>query len=367
MATTSRWTVSGQIGEINSDDPEKEPTRKAPIDIRHLLEGCNPGCRHVGPLRGAWAIDEQCLLTLDELSTRLPAAANCAFYLRAATNGLIVIDIEKTCPPEIAQQLLALPGILYTEESMSGLGYHFVAPLPANFSAFPIGAGKRKLQEEHGWYEILIDHWCTFTRRPVAADVLAHARSTAVIEPEFASVADLYASLAEKAKASAQVAAVRTSVEIPEIPHASTIIAKAGSGHSAASKRSMISTATIRDGSSPFSARCTGRCSARSSSSPDRPGIRRTIAPGCSTRPLSKSCPIARNTTNAGTTAPSCSIAPRRWSPASTRSDPSCCLSGPRPEYNTAPPFQSHSRPNTRTQPCVSMTPCPKSSARTSR
>ena len=227
LATTSRWTISGQIGEVNSDDPEKEPTRKAPIDIRHLLEGCNPGCRHVGPLRGAWAIDEQCLLTLDELSARLPAAANCAFYLRAATNGLIVIDIEKTCPSGIAQQLLALPRILYAEESMSGLGYHLIAPLPANFSAFPVGAGKRKLQEEHGWYEILIDHWCTFTRRPVTADVLAHPRSAAVIEPEFATVADLYASLAEKAKASAEVAAVRTSVEIPEIPHARTIIAKA--------------------------------------------------------------------------------------------------------------------------------------------
>ncbi|WP_394941146.1 hypothetical protein [Psychromicrobium sp. YIM B11713] len=227
LATTARWTVSGQIGEPHSDDPEIEPTRKAPIDIRHLLEGCSPGCRHVGPLRGAWAIDERCLLTLPELSTRLPAAANCAFYLRAATNGLFVIDIEKTCPQEIVQQLLALPEILYTEESMSGLGYHLVAPLPANFNAFPIGVGKRKLQEEHGWYEILIDHWCTFTRHPVATNVLKHARSTAVVEPEFATVADLYASVAEKAKASAEAAAVRTSVEIPEIPHAGTIVAKA--------------------------------------------------------------------------------------------------------------------------------------------
>ena len=227
LASTPRWTVSGQIGDLNPEDPEKEPTRKAPIDVRYLLNGCNPGCLHAGPVRGAWATDEQCLLTLDELSARLPTAANCAFYLRAATNGLIVIDIEKTCPPEIAQQLLALPGLLYSEESMSGLGYHLIAPLPENFNDFSVGAGKRKLQEEHGWYEILLDHWCTFTRRPVAAEVLERAQTVTVTDPQFTTVADLYASLAEKAKESSTVAAVRTSVEIPHIPHASTIIRKA--------------------------------------------------------------------------------------------------------------------------------------------
>lgn len=150
-------------------------------------------------------------------------AANTAFYLRAPSDGLLVIDIEKSCPEEIALQLLGLPGILYTELSMSGRGYHLIAPLPLNFSDHQAAAGARVLREEHGWYEILLDHWVTFTRRPVPRDVLARAQAPE--DGPFSSVDDLYAELATNARhASASAREIYTADEPPEIPGGSHII-----------------------------------------------------------------------------------------------------------------------------------------------
>lgn len=218
LASAPRWTVSATLAE-NIDDPDDpKATRKAPIDMRQLLDGTDVKGRR---LRGAWSRDEQCLVTLDELSDRMPAAANTAFYLQAATDGLVVIDIEPGCPPEVAADLLALPGMIYTEESMSGRGYHLVAPLPSNFSRFPIAAGKKVLRHEKGWYEILIEHWITFTRRPIRS--VPDAPETA----EFTSVEDLYTALAEKARRSAAAALdVHTAVELPNIPHRDRIVTK---------------------------------------------------------------------------------------------------------------------------------------------
>ncbi|MFP3802932.1 hypothetical protein, partial [Paraburkholderia sp. SIMBA_027] len=82
---------------------------------------------------------------------------------------------------------------------MSGRGYHLVIPVPTNLHDFPVAVGKRVLREEHGWYELLFEHWVTFTRRPVPADVLARAESTPDT-PRFAAVEDVYAALAAKAK-----------------------------------------------------------------------------------------------------------------------------------------------------------------------
>lgn len=216
LAPEARWTISGQIHE--DTDAETPNTRKAPIDLRCLLDD--------GRLRGAWATDAQCLVTLDELTQAIPAAANTAFFLTARTDGLIVIDIEPSCPPEVAASLLALPDaeIIYRELSMSGRGYHLIAPLPANFYEYPLAAGKRVLREEHGWYEILLTHWVTFTRTPIPASTMANARHAT--DTPFASVAELYQSLAEKVtEASAVIAtAVHTDVAMPEIAYAETIV-----------------------------------------------------------------------------------------------------------------------------------------------
>jgi hypothetical protein len=221
LATACRWTISGRLGELDDEDSG----RKAPIDVRHLLDGCNPGCRHAGPLRGAFALDATCLLTLDQLAETLPNAANAAFYLQAPSDGLIVIDVEPGCPPDVAADILRLPGILYSELSMSGRGFHLVAPLPANLHDFPIAADKRVLREEHGWYEILLDHWCTFTRNPVPQRIVEHVAARPASD-RFSSMADLYADLAAKAKPSISIpsTAVGTDGEMPDIPYAEAIV-----------------------------------------------------------------------------------------------------------------------------------------------
>lgn len=217
LASACRWTISGRIGELESKDGST-PTNKAPIDVRHLIDE-----RRV---RGAWEISPTCLVTLEELTREIPGAANTAFYLQAHNDGLMVIDIESGCPDQIAMELLQLPGILYSELSMSGRGYHLVTALPENFDDFPVAAGKRVLRQEDGHYEILLDHFATFTRTPIPDHVLA--RSAATPPGRFASIEDLYAELAEKAVDSLNVSptAVATDEQMPDIPFAEDIIAR---------------------------------------------------------------------------------------------------------------------------------------------
>lgn len=194
IADVERWTVSDN--------------EKVPINMRELLDR--------GRIWGAHEISAECLVTLGELTDRLPQAANNAYYLRAQTDGLLVLDIEKTCPPEVAAELLKIPA-LYAERSMSGRGYHLVLPLPANFWAFPIAAGKRVLKEEHGWFEILLDHWVTFTRNVLPG--------TDLPEPDLSGHAweDLYETLAGKA-VEAPTTEFDVSAERPEIVRLDQII-----------------------------------------------------------------------------------------------------------------------------------------------
>lgn len=183
-----RWTVSGRLGD------DVDGKGKAPIDMRALLD--------LGRVRGAWTTGEECLVTLGELTSRLPDAANHAFYLQAPTDGLMVIDVEPNCPTDIASNLLALPGLIYTETSMSGHGYHLLAALPENFYDHTTASSKRVLREEHGWYELLLYHWVTFTRIPVEEAVIERAQKTDLAFAPFTSLEDVYASLASKAQPS---------------------------------------------------------------------------------------------------------------------------------------------------------------------
>lgn len=217
LGTVPRWTVSGRLG----DDPTAKG--KAPIDLKALLD--------TGRIRGAWAANENCLVTLGELTQRLPAAANAAFYLRAQTDGLLVIDIEPSCPEDITANLLALPGVLYAETSMSGHGYHLVTGLPDGFWNYPVATGKRVLREENGWYEILIDHWVTFTRIPVRQEIMARAEKVDLDRAPFASFPDLYRSLAETVRApSAASTEVCTSNDAHEIAASRQIVERTLAG-----------------------------------------------------------------------------------------------------------------------------------------
>ena len=140
LARQTRWTVSDQ--------------NKRPIDMRRLMtEQFVIGAKHP---------DERCLLTLDEVLTALPNASNTTFYLKAVIDRICVVDIEPGCDPQLRQSLLALPH-LYAEKSMSGKGYHLICPLPAGFSS----QTPRRLRHDSGDFEILFEHWVTFTHNTI--------------------------------------------------------------------------------------------------------------------------------------------------------------------------------------------------------
>lgn len=171
-----KWTVS------LPRNPEDETTGKIPADARHLFK--------YGRMRGAWSVTNECLMTLDELTTIAPVTPNCTYHLNAAVEGYAVLDIEPSCPPEIAAKMLAMPNILYRETSMSGKGYHLILALPKNFWDYPIAANSRVLKEEHGWWEILLEHWITFTRNVIPPTT----------HPEPSSWESVYAFVAKNAR-----------------------------------------------------------------------------------------------------------------------------------------------------------------------
>lgn len=193
LAHESRWTIS------DSD--------KVPIDARGLKE--------LGRLRGAYAPTDECLLPLDELMTLLPTAANNAFRIDTQIDEIVVLDIEKTCPPELKAALNRLPA-LYRERSMSGHGLHLVMPLPANFHTWPDAIGKKVLKGPHGWYEVLMGHYVTFTRDVVPEPADVHR--------DMASWEQLWARLASKAKPTPTMADLEVLLDRPEILHAEEII-----------------------------------------------------------------------------------------------------------------------------------------------
>lgn len=192
LAASPRWTVSD--------------SGKAPIDMQEIARA--------GRIRGAYEVSENCLVSLPRMMEIMPDAANHAYYLRSQVDGYIVLDIEKECPPERAAQLLELPSF-YAERSMSGLGYHLVLPLPASFWDYPVALGKKVLREEHGHYELLLDHWTTFTRAELPAVPMS---------PEGLAAWDaLWVELAAVAKP-APTADVYVSADRPPIPNEDQLV-----------------------------------------------------------------------------------------------------------------------------------------------
>lgn len=212
LAPAERWTVSGMLG---ADDDTGRGLHKAPIDVRHLLRGCTPHCQHQGPVRGAFRIDSTCLMNLDDLTENLPHARNCAFYLRSDVDEVVILDIEPSCPPEIARHLLRLHHVLYAERSMSGHGYHLLLNTPKNLQNFPDASSKRVLRHPQGWYEILLEHWITFTR-----DVIDLPEGS----EDHPTIEDIWAELAEQTKPSIRTSALEITAETPVIALSEDII-----------------------------------------------------------------------------------------------------------------------------------------------
>lgn len=155
IADEPRWTVSDN--------------NKRPLDMVQLIRSMNDELEPSEPgIRGAARIDASTLVTLDELIAALPQASNHAFHLNAASDGVAMIDIEPSCPEGLREALLQIP-CLYAERSMSGRGYHLVLPLPKNFHQYPAAVSKKAVKGPGGHFEILLEHWMTFTR-----DVISH-------------------------------------------------------------------------------------------------------------------------------------------------------------------------------------------------
>lgn len=136
-------------------------------------------------INGAQFTDENSLVDLSTLCKILPDATNNAFYMDALIDHFVILDVEPKCPSDIKNEMLKLPYI-YGEYSMSGQGYHLVFPLPKTFYNYPIAIQKCALKEEHGWYEILLNHWITFTR-----NILPPATDTKSFEQIFEQMAKL--------------------------------------------------------------------------------------------------------------------------------------------------------------------------------
>ena len=148
LAKRGAWTIS------TSD--------KMPIDV-YVLEtyGAIAGCNREVPFSTR---------TLDELHQILPDAANYAFYLDSALDGVCILDVEPECPDELKERFLHA-GCLYAERSMSGKGYHLLMPYPSDImSRYPIAAKKSVMKDKGLGFEFLFEHWVTFTGDVVATD-----------------------------------------------------------------------------------------------------------------------------------------------------------------------------------------------------
>lgn len=197
IANKPRWAVSD--------------TNKRPIDIPTLTNPDPEFARVVGVRE----ITNGHLVTLPELTNIPIEFRNNAYYLRANIDNILVLDIEPSCPTEIRDQLLRLP-YLYAETSMSGKGFHLIMPLPDNYHDYPNATAKKKLQEPHKYYEIIIEHWITFTRSVLLPTIQPQNFSNTTWEK-------VYASLAIEAKPT-----IKTDIDMdnekPSIPHEPEIV-----------------------------------------------------------------------------------------------------------------------------------------------
>lgn len=147
LAPNERWTISNQD--------------KKPLDVTEYLETKDTPNPHV------WGVSfdrgHNPYVDLATILQEFPTAFNNAYALNYQLDGIVVMDIEPSCPDQIKNQFLKLP-YLYAETSMSGKGIHLIFETPKCLENYPPAQKKRALKEEHNYYEILLNHTITFTR-----------------------------------------------------------------------------------------------------------------------------------------------------------------------------------------------------------
>ena len=202
LAPRPFWSVS---------DKNKRPIDMYALETLHEIKGANP------ELSGATA-------TLDKTIDILHYPSNHAYLLDVMRDNYVVLDIEKSASTHNRQRFLKLPYV-YGETSLSKKGLHLVLPKPENFDDFPAATTKLKLQHASGEYEILLNHWVTFTR-----NMLTRAQNPRGNTDDWNK---LYAELATQAK---EILRATEAIEWPandidSIPDADTIIEKLTDPH----------------------------------------------------------------------------------------------------------------------------------------
>jgi hypothetical protein len=147
LADNEQWTLS---------NPDKKP-----LDVTEYLLTKDTATPHIWG--ASFDRGHNPYVKLDVILQEFPTAWNHAYALNYLIDDIVVMDIEKTCPEAIKEQFLKLP-YLYAETSMSGQGLHLIFETPKCLTNYPIAAKKQKLQEKHGYYEIMLNHMITFTR-----------------------------------------------------------------------------------------------------------------------------------------------------------------------------------------------------------
>ena len=130
-------------------------SNKAPMDFNYF--------RYTGKIAGA--IDSKALTDLYTLMDFFKTEHNSVpqqfvYSLDCKRDGICILDIESKCPEDIKQKLLSELPYVYGDISMSGHGAHLMFPCP---ELDEITSSKIVMKEEHGWYEILLAHYVTFT------------------------------------------------------------------------------------------------------------------------------------------------------------------------------------------------------------
>ena len=168
-----KWSVS---------DKNKRPIDMFLLQTQQQISGCDV------TMPGA-------MCTLAETINILETPANHAFYLDVLEENVIIVDIEKICNPLLYKELMKLP-YLYAEKSMSGRGAHLIMPLPRNFDEYPIAQTKVALKEPSGQFELLLNHWVTFTRNVIKTPTAPNGINT---NGSYDKWDEIYKKLAENA------------------------------------------------------------------------------------------------------------------------------------------------------------------------
>lgn len=196
MKKKSLWTVSST-------------KTKMPLDLQWFIQHKDTP----DAIRGAKYLDHRSLGTYQELEDAIPNHITATYYYNMNVEDYLFLDIEPKCPEHIRNHLLQLPYV-YGELSMSGKGYHLLIPKPKNINDYPDALVKVQLQEKHGYYELLVNHYATFTGNKIPLPTKINDFTEA-----------LYKSLAQDAVATKSIQLMDSELtDLDDTPYAQQII-----------------------------------------------------------------------------------------------------------------------------------------------